>query len=129
MSSAHDDDEQGIGALVGEIVADAQLLVKQHLELFRHELREDVRRSRRAVIALTIAHLLATVGCVAMCAMLVGLGVWLLPGLPWWCWAGIVGAMMLVAGWAVLVKARKLLEGLTLMPTEAARVIKEDIHA
>lgn len=119
--------EPGIASLIGGIVGDTKRLVKQHLDLFRHEVREDFRKSKRAARIMAIAHMLALVGCVFVAAMLVGLLVWAVPAVPWWCWSGLVGAALLIVSAAVYHSAKNLLASINPLPDETARVIKEEL--
>jgi uncharacterized membrane protein YccC len=120
--------DPGIVSLLGEIVTDFQHLVKQHLDLFKHEVREDVRKSKQAVGALVTAYMLTWLGAMLFCAAAVGLLAWAVPGLPWWGWAGIVGVAVCGMGAAMGASAKRMFASITPLPDQTAKAIKEDIQ-
>jgi hypothetical protein len=120
--------DPGIVTLLGDIVADVQRLVKQHLDLFKHEVREDIRKSKQAVAALVVAYMLGWLGAMLLSAMLVGLLAWAVPQVPWWGWAGIVGVVVCVAAAAMGASAKKKFASITPVPEQTAKAIKEDLQ-
>lgn len=126
--SSEDMADQSISSLVGEIVTDAQKLMKQHLELLRVEVREDIRKSRRAALVMASAHVLALVGCASVAAMLVGLLTWAAPGVAWWCWCGIIGGATLMMSAVVYGGGKRLLATLNLLPDQSVRALKESLQ-
>ncbi len=127
----HDSNEtagQSLSALVGEIAGDAHRLVKQHVELLRHEVREDFRKSRRAALVMVGAHVLGVVGCAAVAAMLVGLLTWAAPAVPWWCWCGIVGGALMALSALVYRRGKRMVASMNLLPNEIAQALKENFQ-
>lgn len=120
--------DPGFVSLLGDIVTDFQRLVKQHLALFKHEVREDVKKSKRAVATMVSAYMLGWLGGILLSAMLVGLLAWAFPQLPWWGWAGVAGAIACLAGWAMCASAKKMFAAITPLPDQTAQAIKEDIQ-
>jgi uncharacterized membrane protein YqjE len=128
ITELKDDADQSIRSLVGEIASDAQRLVKQHLELFRHELREDVRNIKQAGLVITAALVLASMGCFLMAVTAVGLLSWAVPAIPWWGWCGILGAVTLLAAIVAYKGAMRMMTSMNLLPVQTARIIKEDLQ-
>lgn len=120
--------EPGVAALLSEIVGDFQRLVKQHMDLFKHEVREDIRKSKRALATMVMAYMLGWLGAMLVCAMAVGVLAWAVPQVPWWGWAGIIGVMVCVAGAVLGASAKKMLASITPLPDQTAKAIKEDLQ-
>lgn len=118
--------DQSLGALVGDIVSDSQKLVMQHIELLRHEVREDFRKSKRAALVMVSAHVLGVVGCATLVAMLVGLLAWAAPSVSWWCWSGIVGGILMALSAVTYYSGKRMIASMNLLPNEIARALKEN---
>lgn len=126
--SAKRGDDPGFVSLMGDIVTQLQHLVKQHLDLFKHEVRQDVRKSKHAAATMVTAYMMVWLGGMLFSAMLVGLLAWAVPKMPWWGWAGVVGAVACLVGWAMYVSAKKMFATITPLPDQTAKAIKEDIQ-
>ena len=119
--------DQSFGPLVGGIVSDVQRLVKQHLDLFREELREDFRKSKRAAILMVVGYVLLQMSCLLVFAMLIGLLAWAVPTMPWWIWCGILGLATLLALALVASVTKKMISTMNLKPDQTATALQEDL--
>jgi uncharacterized membrane protein YqjE len=125
----HTSPEPTVTSLVGGIVSDAQDLVKQQLQLFKHELKDDMNRAREAMPSLGLG-----VGVAAAAIFLFGLTLahllnWSFGDahLPLWGCYAIVTVVFGVVGVALLNFAKKNLESLP-MSHEAAEATKENVE-
>jgi Putative Actinobacterial Holin-X, holin superfamily III len=105
----HDQDTGNVTGLMAGIVADGQALVKQEIQLLKHEVREDILLIKAGAILLGLAAAIGIISGVLLGAALAyGLGaIW--PELPLWacfaiagCILAVFGAALAGAGWAQL---------------------------
>jgi uncharacterized membrane protein YqjE len=118
--------EPSMATLLNGIVNDVQRLLKQHLELFREEVRQDVQKVKRGAMAFAVALLLALVGAAFVLTALVGLLAWAVPAVPWWGWAGILGLVFAGIAFALIQAGKKSISSIGIDNT--AQEIKEDIQ-
>jgi len=112
--------------LVSGIVGDVQNLGMQHLELFRHEVKEDVRKASDAAASLAIGLAVAQVGGILICLMLVHLLSAIAPNLSIWSCYGIVGAVVVAVGALAVANGLTKLKSVETLSNEAAQIIKDD---
>ncbi len=84
--------EGGVVALMGGIITDVHMLVKQQLALFRHEIKGEVSHAREAGSLVAAGMSVIVMGGVLLGGMLVHFLMWMAPALPLWACYGIVGA-------------------------------------
>jgi uncharacterized membrane protein YqjE len=114
-------------SLLSGIVTDAQELIKQQLQLFKHELREDVKRAQAGLPALGVG------ACIALAAVfLLGVAIaqllnWAITPLPLWVSYLIVTVVFAVVGCILLYFAKKNLESLP-MSREAMQATEENVE-
>jgi len=113
--------------LVSGIISDAQELLKQQLAMFRTELKEDVRRTKQALIALVCGVALAAVGALLLCFMAV-YGLEAAFDLPLWGCFGIVGGVLAAAGGIALYSAVRQFNEFNPLPDESAQALKENVQ-
>jgi len=112
--------------LVSGIVGDVQDLGMQHLALFRHEVKEDVRKASDAMSSLAIGLAVAQVGAVLICFMLVHLLSSLVPTLTLWSCFGIVGLGVVALGAIAVANGIYKLKSVETLSTETAQIMKDD---
>lgn len=112
--------------LVSGIVGDVQDLGMQHLALFRHEVKEDVRKASDAAASLAIGLAVAQVGGLLVCLMLVYLLAAMVPDLSLWSCFGIVGTVITLIGAAAVWNGIHKLKSVESLSTQAAQIIKDD---
>jgi Putative Actinobacterial Holin-X, holin superfamily III len=115
-------------ALVSGIIHDAQELVHQQFELFKHEVRNDLRKTKEAGLALGAGACLGLVGALLLAEMLVKLLYWAVPAVPEWGWYGICGfAICAVAGCLVYTSKLKL-DAIHPLNDDSAQALKENVQ-
>jgi hypothetical protein len=112
--------------LVSGIVGDVQDLGMQHLALFRHEVKEDVRKASDAAASLAIGLAVAQVGGLLICLMAVHLLSTLAPNLSMWSCYGIVGALVVAVGALAVANGLMKLKSVESLSKQTAEIIKDD---
>jgi uncharacterized membrane protein YqjE len=96
------DQEQSVGALVSQAIADVSELLRCELDLAKVELKEDVKRAGIAGAALGMAAfvgcLVLVLLCFAFASGLMSLGIW-----GWASFLIVAGTCIVLAGLAVLI--------------------------
>jgi len=119
---------ESVTTLVTGILADAQELVKQQFQLFKHELRSDLNKTKEASLLLGVGVGLGLAGVLLLGLAAAYLLQWLIPTLPLWTCFGICG-LMLVAGAAGLWYAGTLkFESINPVPEESVQALKENVQ-
>src|SRR2546428_8916399 len=86
--------EPSVTGLVTGIVHDVQQLLQQQLALFKHEIKENVRKSKEAAVLMGLGIGIGSVGGLLLFFMLVYLLNWAFAGrLPLWVCYLIVGGL------------------------------------
>jgi uncharacterized membrane protein YqjE len=120
--------EPSVTSLLSGIVNDAQELIKQQLLLFKHELKDDVNRTKEALPTLGAGAAIAMTALILLGLTLANLLNWLAPEhLPLWGCYAIVTVVFGVVGCALLYFASKTLESLG-MSRQAAEATKENLE-
>jgi hypothetical protein len=119
--------EPSVTGLVKGILHDLQLLIRQQLALFKHELKLNLQRSRQAILLLAAGVGVAAVGGVLLCFMLVYLLAWAFAALPLWVCFLIVGALCCAAGGGMLVAGIHTLKSVT-VPEQSIEALKENVQ-
>ena len=112
--------------LVGGILTDAQKLAKQQLDMFKAEVREDMNRTRQALIFGGLGVAFLTVGGLALVFGLV----YLLrdqAGLSEWAAWLIFAAVCLAAGVVLGFIARNLFESFNPLPDKTFTALQENL--
>jgi VIT1/CCC1 family predicted Fe2+/Mn2+ transporter len=123
----HAGPEPSMTSLVSGIITDAQDLIKQQLDLVRHEIREDVRKAKEAAASLALGLGIAIVGGILLCTMFV----YLLheeAGLRLWASFAIVGGVMLVIGLVLTYLAKKEAETINPLEGESVKALEENVQ-
>jgi uncharacterized membrane protein YqjE len=119
--------EPSMTSLVGDIVHDAQELVKQQLQLFKHELKDDVKRAQEGLPLLGAGASIALAAIFLLGVTVALLLSWAFQALPYWGSFAIVTVVFGVVGGALLYFAKKNLESLP-MSHQAAEATKENVE-
>src|ERR1700730_10262757 len=90
--------DRSVTTLVSGIIADAQHLIQQQLAMFRQEIRDDLRKSRDAALAMGVGIGITLIGSALLLIMLPLLLHWAAPELPLWACFGIVGGVLTAVG-------------------------------
>jgi hypothetical protein len=114
--------------LVSGILSDAQDLLKQQFNLFRHEVIDDLRKTREAGTYVGLGAGAALVGSILLTVMLVHLVVWLFPNFPLWgSYAVWSAGAFLVAGVLIYTGMRKF-ASFNPLPEQSAEALKENVR-
>jgi hypothetical protein len=120
--------EPSLSSLVGGIINDIQVLMKQEVALARREIAEELQKAKQAAISLGIGLGIASVGGLLLVFMLIFLLNWAVPAIPLWAAFGIVGGLLLLAGIALLALAKKKAESIHVVPERTAETMKENLQ-
>src|SRR5947209_20430845 len=93
--------EAPVTTLVSGIVSDAQALLKQQLQLFKHELRAEFRITVEALLAFAVGGCMGFAGIIMVALTAAYVLQWAAPNLPLWACLGIVALVFLVASGAL----------------------------
>jgi uncharacterized membrane protein YqjE len=119
--------EQSVASLLSGIVNDAQELIKQQLALFKHELKQDLKRTKEIALSLALAVPLMLIGGFLLMMMLVCV-LHEVAGLPWWGSFGIIGGSLMVIGAILALVAYTRLETFTPVSPQAEEALKENLE-
>jgi hypothetical protein len=116
-----------VGELVGGIVSDAQNLLKQQMALFRHEVKEDFRKTLEASGAMAGGALLLLVALIVLSFMLAH---WINESaqlsLP--TSFGLVGGGLAILGGVLFAGGMYRFKTFNPMPDETSRALQENVR-
>jgi hypothetical protein len=127
MDAAPSNSEPSLAQLLTGIVNDAKELMRQELALAKHEIREDLRRTKAAMLSLGIGIGVAAIGGLLLILMLVHL-LNALAGLPLWACYGIVGGLFLIIGGVLLLIAKNTISRIDVVPQQTVETMKENVQ-
>jgi hypothetical protein len=117
-----------VASLGSGIIEDAQELLIQQFELFKQEVRADVRRIKVATQVLGFGAGLGLVGSlllgVTCCLLLQDVA----PALPLWACFALVGGIFLTFGGGVYAVGMALLSRVNPLPEQTAAALKENVQ-
>lgn len=118
--------EPSIAELMGNLITDAQTLVRKEIELGRAELSAEIAKAKRAGIALGVGAALAGVGALLLVIMLVQVLIaW--GAAPWLAYLIIGGALTLVGALALVGGLRRV-QTVDPVPRETLQSVREDVE-
>ncbi|HWN67422.1 MAG TPA: phage holin family protein, partial [Haliangium sp.] len=121
------DDQPSIAQLFGDLVADAQHLIRKELELAKVELESMGRRVLSTAAAMAAGVSMAGAGGLLLLFMLVHL-ITDMAALDLWISYAIVGGGCAVVGAILLAVGRARLRKLDLVPRETADALRKDVQ-
>jgi hypothetical protein len=119
--------EPSLSSLVGGIINDFQSLMKQEVALARREIADELRKAKQAAISLGIGVGVLAIGGLLLIFMLVHLLSWAVPAIPLWACYGIIGGLLILAGGALLLRAKAKAEDIHVVPERTAETMKENL--
>ena len=119
--------EPSIAVLLGQLVADAQDLVRKEVELARQEVRIEVDKAKQSAFALGAGGAVAAIGGLLLVLMLVHLLIDVVHMQSWLSYL-IVGAVFAVVGVFLLQRGRKRIADLHLVPRETVDSVRKDVE-
>lgn len=120
-------EETSIARLMGELVADAQHLVRKEVELARQEVRVEVNKAKQGAISLGAGGAVAAVGALLLVLMVVHLLVAVF-GIALWISYLIVGALLAIIGGIMLQVGRSRLNKIDPTPHETIDSVRKDVE-
>ena len=120
--------ERSIGELFGQLSQDMTMLVRQEVQLARAEMSEKLSRLTTNLVSVIAGGFVAYVGALALVAALI-LALNDLVSISPWVSALIVGAVLAIAGYAMLRRGLGELKRVDLAPRRTVENIKDDVQA
>lgn len=127
MNSAVDNSQPTLTQLMHGLVNDITLLMRQELALAKHEMHEEVRKTKTALISLGAGIGIAAVGGLLFIAMLVHL-LNALTEWPLWICYGIVGGVCAIAGAVLLYRGKRYMSQIDMVPQQTVETMKENVR-
>jgi len=134
-NEVHSPPEPSFMDLARGIVNDIGDLIRQEVRFARAEIKSDLSKTREAATVLAIGVGTTALGIILLALMLVYLLHWLSsqagtdPGsIPLWGCFGIVSAVFLALGAALVATGCKMFQNFTLLPEKTAQTVKENIE-
>src|SRR5262245_32713060 len=120
--------EPSLTDLLKGVIDDIQDLTRQQFALLTQELREDMRKSRRAAMPMLVGLIVAFIGVLVLGHGLALLLNWIFPGLPVWAAYIIVGALTVGTGVALFFAGEKQFEKFNPLPDRTLEALKENVE-
>jgi len=136
-NEVHTGSEASTTGLLRGIINDLGDLIRQEIRFARTEVRTDIRKSKEAATVLALGVGTAVLGIFLLSVMLVFLLHWLTvpegvnpdpARIPLWGCFGIVSAVFLLTGAALVWLGWKRFESFNPLPDETAQTVKENVE-
>jgi Putative Actinobacterial Holin-X, holin superfamily III len=127
VDSAPSNAEASLAQLVGELADDAKQLLRQELALAKHEIHEEVYKTKIALMSLGVGIGIAAIGGLLLIIMLVHL-LNTLAALPLWTCYGIVGGICAIVGIVLLFRGQRKIAQIEVIPGKTVETMKENIR-
>ena len=125
LTAPHDANKPGIPSLIGGIFQDAIDLVSKELTAAKLEIREELEKTKSAVLLMAVGGGALIVGILLLSLMLVHL-LQNITGFELWICHAIVGAVLALVGIISLYSAKQRAATTSLIPTDSVQGAKED---
>lgn len=119
-------EEPSIATLLGELVADAQDLVRKEIELAKQEVRDEVSKAKDSAISLGIGGVVLAIGGLLLVLMLVHVLSDVF-GLSLWVSYLLVGLLFAIVGGVLLMRGRSKASEIDLVPRATVQEVKKDV--
>jgi hypothetical protein len=119
--------EPTLAQLVSGLVSDTKLLLRQELALAKHEISEEVRRTKTAVVCLGAGIGVAAISGLLFIAMLVHL-LRALTDWPLWACYAVVGAVCAISAAALLYWGKHQIAEIDMIPQQTVETMKENVR-
>jgi hypothetical protein len=121
------EDPQSVATLVGDIIQDAQKLVRQELALARSEVQHEWTKAKTATVIFGSAGVVLGLGGILLAFALVHI-LEAITGLPLWVDYGIMALAFLGAGAFLFYRGREAARQVDFVPRETVESIKENVQ-
>jgi len=116
-------------ALVSGIVADAQVLMRQELQLAKVEMKQELTKARDMAISFAAGAGIAVWSVILLSFAVVFFLNWITNGaIPVWGCFAIVGGAMLAAAIILLLFGKSRAESINLVPPQTAETMQENVQ-
>jgi hypothetical protein len=120
--------DPSVTTLVSGIIGDVQDLLKQQFDLLKHEVREDIRKTKNAILVAGLGVGFGLVGAVLLGLMFVYLLALTEAAPPLWVCFGICGGVILVVGIVLYVVGVAKFNSFNPLEDGTAQTIKENVQ-
>jgi hypothetical protein len=127
VNSPVDNSNPTLAQLMHGLVDDVTLLMRQELALAKHEMHEEVRKTKTAIVSLGVGIGIAAVGGLLLIVMLVHL-LNAMTEWPLWICYGIVGGVCAIAGAILLYRGKRYLSQVDMVPQQTVETMKENVR-
>jgi hypothetical protein len=128
ITDVKSENDASVTTLVSGIISDAQDLLKQQVELFKGEVREDLRKTREAGTVLGLGLVVCLVGAILLGLMLVHLLAWADPAITMWGCYAICGGAILAIGIGLCFAGVAKFNSFNPLPDKSAQALKENVQ-
>jgi hypothetical protein len=127
VNNPFDNSEPTLAQLMHGLVSDAKLLMRQELALAKHEIHEEVRKTKIALVSLGAGIGITAVGGLLLIVMLVHL-LNALTEWPLWICYGIVGGVCAIVGVVLLYRGKHHMSQIDMVPQQTVETMKENVR-
>jgi uncharacterized membrane protein YqjE len=123
-------ESENVGQLVKGIVADVEKLAQQHIELFKKDMRDDLKKLKEGTFSLGLGLGVGLIGALLLGLALSNLILLLFPApLDHWRWAayGIIGILITGASAFMLYQGGKEVEKATPVAEKTMEALEDDV--
>jgi len=122
------DSDTRVSSLVSGILQDAKQLFVQQMTLFQVEIKNDVRRTIKALIPLLAGVVVLFVAVLILAHSVAHFLSWYFPDLPLWGGLAIVGGVICLVGIGLLLWSTLALSNVNPLPEKSMEGLKENIQ-
>jgi hypothetical protein len=119
--------EKSMAGLIVDILNDGQTLLLQEIQLAKHEIQDEVRKTVAAGVSLAAGAAIALVGGLLLVLMLVHL-LNAVTELPLWACYATVGVLLSVIAAVLISVAIKKLRNIRMVPARTVETLKENVQ-
>jgi hypothetical protein len=123
----NDASEPSIAVLIGQVVADAEALMRGEVALAKAEIREEIGHARAGAASLASGGLMLAVGVIMLVIMLAHVLTDLMGIAPWGSYL-ILGGVLTVVGGLMLRRAQKHVSRIDPVPHETIDNVRKDLE-
>ena len=127
MNSAPYNSEPTLMQLMSGLVSDTKVLLRQEMALAKHEIQEELRKTKTALVCLGAGIGIAAIGGLLFIVMLVHL-LSALTEWPLWICYGIVAGICILSGAALLYGSKKQMSDIEVVPSQTIETMKENVR-
>jgi hypothetical protein len=120
-------EDKSIAQLLGELIADAQELMRKEVLLAKLEVKEEINKAKDGAISLGIGGVVAAIGGLLLIQMLVHFLATVV-GIPLWVSYLIVGGLLAIVGVVLLLRGKSRVTAIDPVPHETIESVRKDVE-